>query len=174
MTDRIEVPWTYRYAEMMNRLDDDGLLLASTKTTGESNTMTIGWGTVGIVWGLPIFAVLVRPSRFTYEFIEDCGDFTVNVPTPDMSKILEFCGTKSGRDYDKFAEFRMSITPGKTIGSVNIDRCLWVYECKVVQKNDFAPVAFAASITPAYYPSGDFHRVYYGEILGVYAHADDS
>ena len=169
MTKRIEVPYTYRFAEMVEQLDGDGLLLAATKHSGESNAMTIGWGTVGVVWGLPIFTVLVRPSRFTYQFIEDAGEFTVNVPSPQLSKFVDFCGTRSGRDVNKFAEFNIATSPGQRVSSVTIDPCPWVYECRVVQKNDVRPETFAPKIISAYYPRGDFHRVYYGEILGVFA-----
>lgn len=169
MTDRIEVPHTYRFADMVDRLDDAGLLLAATKRSGESNVMTIGWGTVGVVWGLPMFTVLVRPSRFTYQFIEDAGEFTVNVPSPDMRAFVDFCGTRSGRDVNKFAEFDIASSPGQRVQSVTIDPCPWVYECRVVQKNDVLPETFAPKIISSYYPRGDFHRVYYGEILGVFA-----
>ena len=135
MINRIEVPYTYRFADMVDRLDDGGLLLAATKRSGESNVMTIGWGTVGVVWGLPMFTVLVRPSRFTYQFIEDAGEFTVNVPSPDMRAFVDFCGTRSGRDVNKFAEFdtasRFDLPvfetvepPGCRCGDVITGRCL--------------------------------------------------
>jgi len=169
VTNRIEVPYTYRFAEMVDILDDQGLLLAATRPSGESNTMTIGWGTIGVIWGLPIFAVLVRPSRYTYEFIEESGEFTVNVPTADMRSFVDFCGTRSGRDVNKFAEFSVATSPGQRVAAATIDPCQWVYECRVVQKNDVLPETFASKIIPAYYPSGDFHRVYYGEIVAVFA-----
>jgi len=166
---RKPVPYTYQFAETMRQLSGDGLLLAATKPGGESNVMTIGWGTIGIVWSRPIFTVLVRPSRYTYQFIEESGVFTVNVPTPEMSEYVLFCGTRSGRDHDKFAKFQMSITPGQTVSAVTLDACPLVYECKVVQKNDVIPATFDPAITSSYYRRGDFHRVYYGEILGVFA-----
>jgi len=167
--ERIEVPYTYRFAEMLARLDDSGLLLAATKRSGESNVMTIGWGTVGVIWGKPVFIVLVRPSRFTYQFIEDAGEFTVNVPSPELREFVNFCGTHSGRDVDKFAEFHIATSPGQRVRSVTIDACPWVYECRVVQKNDVRPETFVPEITSRYYRRGDFHCVYYGEILGTFA-----
>jgi len=122
VTNRIEVPYTYRFAEMADILDDEGLLLAATKPSGESNTMTIGWGTVGVIWGLPVFSVLVRPSRYTYEFIEASGEFTVNVPNPDMRSFVDFCGTRSGRDVNKFAEFNVATSPGQRVACSPIRR----------------------------------------------------
>lgn len=169
MTQRIEVPYTYRFAEMTKMLHDTGLLLAASKRSGESNVMTIGWGMVGVVWYLPIFTVLVRPSRFTYQFIEDSGEFTVNVPSPELRKFVNFCGSHSGREVDKFAEFHIATSPGQRVSTVTIDACPWVYECRVVQKNDVLPETLAPEIISAYYPRGDLHRVFYGEILGVFA-----
>ncbi|MDH7485406.1 MAG: flavin reductase family protein [Anaerolineae bacterium] len=169
MIQRIEVPYTHRFAEMVRILDDTGLLLAASKRSGESNVMTIGWGMVGVVWGLPIFAVLVRPSRFTYQFIEDSGEFTVNVPSPELRRFVDFCGSHSGREVDKFAQFHIATSPGRRVSSVTIDACPWVYECRVVQKNDVLPETLAPKIISAYYPRGDLHRVFYGEILGVFA-----
>jgi flavin reductase (DIM6/NTAB) family NADH-FMN oxidoreductase RutF len=172
MVERVEVPYTYRFAEMVDNLNDAGLLLAATKRSGSSNVMTIGWGTLGVIWGLPIFTVLVRPSRFTYEFIEDSGEFTVNVPSPELRRFVDFCGTHSGRDVDKLARFSVQTSPGQRVSSVTLDPCPWAYECRVVQKNDALPSTFDPHIVSAYYPSGDFHRVYYGEIVGVFAAGD--
>ncbi len=166
---RRAVPYTCQFEETMARLDGNGLLLAATKPSGESNVMTIGWGTIGVVWGKPIFTVLVRPSRFTYEFIEASGAFTVNVPTAEMKDWVLFCGTKSGRGHDKFAEYGMTVTPGQKVSAVTVDACPLVYECRVVQKNDVLPRTFDPTIISRFYPRGDFHRVYYGEIVGAFA-----
>ncbi len=68
------------------------------------NTMTIGWATIGYVWRRPVFMVLVRDSRHTFGIIEKAADFTVSVPMTDMKDAIMFCGTKSGRDYDKYKE----------------------------------------------------------------------
>ena len=89
--------------ETLDVLGKPGLLLVSTDADGKPNAMTIGWGTVGIIWGKPIFVVLVRPSRYTYGLMEQTEDFTVNVPSAELREAVAFCGSKSGRDYDKFA-----------------------------------------------------------------------
>lgn len=166
---RHPVPFTYLYEQTMQQLDGDGLLLAATKPGGDSNVMTIGWGTVGTIWGRPIFTVLVRPSRFTYEFIEASGEFTVNVPTKEMHDYVLFCGTKSGRDHDKFVPFQMTTSSGQTVNAVTLDACPLVYECRVVQKNDVSPETFDPSILSKVYRDNEFHRVYYGEITGTFS-----
>ena len=167
--DRREVRYTDVFDETIAMLGNGGLLLASTKRSGESNLMTIGWGTIGIIWSKPEMVVLVRPSRYTYEFIEDSGEFTVNVPTPEMAKFVLFCGTNSGRDVDKLATFDIATTPGQKVSSITIDACPIVYECRVSHKNDVIPEELLGDIVPSYYSGGDFHRVYFGEIVGTYA-----
>ena len=166
---RQPVPYTYLFAETMHQLDGEGLLLAATKPDGQTNVMTIGWGTIGVIWGRPIFTVLVRSSRYTYQFIEASGEFTVNVPPPAMTDFVRFCGSKSGRDHDKLGRFEIRVTPGQRVRAATLDDCPLVYECRVVHKNDILPGTLDPGIRSSYYPQDDLHRVYYGEILGLFA-----
>jgi len=168
---KIEVAWDSYLNETTDRLSD-GLLLTSLDPEGQPNTMAIGWGSVGIVWSRPMFVVLVRHSRYTYECIEASGDFTVNVPSLDMAEAVEFCGTVSGRDHDKFAECGLTAGQSQTIISPYIDECHLVYECQVVQHTDVVPENFAPEIIDEFYAGGDFHRIYFGEILRTLAEED--
>ena len=162
-----EVPYTHRYDRTLERLADGGLLLASTRADGTSNVMTIGWASVGIIWGLPVMVVLVRPSRYTYQFIESSGLFTVNVPTPAMRAYVNMCGTTSGRDVDKLVGVATSM--GQTVNAVVLQDCALVYECQVVHTNDVIPENLAPDVARRAYPRGDYHRVYYGQIMGTFS-----
>jgi flavin reductase (DIM6/NTAB) family NADH-FMN oxidoreductase RutF len=164
---RSEVAYTDRLDRMLDRLTHGGVLLASTRSDGQSNVMTIGWATVGVIWGLPILVVLVRPSRYTYGFIAESGLFTVNVPTPEMSSYVSLCGTQSGRDVDKLAQTETSM--GQTIDCVTLDACPIVYECRVLHWNDVEPKVLWPSIDQKAYAQGDYHRLYYGQIMGAFA-----
>ena len=164
---RRNVPYTHQLGETLHTLSHGGLLLASTLATGQSNVMTIGWGTVGVIWGLPIFVALVRPSRYTFEFVERSGVFSVNVPTDAMKAYVATCGTKSGRDMDKLAGVATSME--QDVPVITIDECPLVYECRVVHTNDVIPDQLASAVSSRSYPRGDFHRLYYGEILGTHA-----
>ncbi len=170
--ERVPVPYDYQLNKTLARLANPGLLLAATKPNGASNVMTIGWGTVGIIWGRPIFIVLVRPSRYTYEFIEASGAFTVNVPSEDLRQWVGFCGSHSGRDVDKFAAFKITTTPGQRVAAVTIDPCPMVYECKVVHHNDVIPAHLDPEVELGAYKGSNYHRLYYGQILGTYAAQD--
>ncbi|MBI9086885.1 MAG: flavin reductase family protein [Desulfobacterales bacterium] len=131
------------------------------------NTMTIGWATIGYCWKKPIFMVAVRDSRHTFTIIEDAADFTVSVPSGDMKKEVLFCGTKSGRDMDKFAQCDLKTIPGRKVASPIIDLPGIHFECRIVYKSAMDP----ARLTPDYepiYPAKDYHTLYFGEILDCY------
>jgi len=122
--------------------------------------------------GLPIFVIAVRPSRYTYSFIEEMGDFTVNVPKRGMEHIVEGCGTYSGRDVDKFEKYKLTPIPSHKVKSPLIDECIIGYECRVIYKQDLIPENIKESVISNYYPLGDFHRLYFGEILQILADKD--
>ncbi|MGI6367430.1 MAG: flavin reductase family protein [Anaerolineae bacterium] len=171
-TQRVAVPYDHQLGKTLALLRNPGLLLAATGASGRSNAMTIGWGSVGIIWGLPVFIALVRPSRFTYGLIEETGEFTVNVPAPEMRRFVGLCGTKSGRDIDKFAEGGISTQAGQQVRAVTIDGCPLVYECRSVHYNDLIPENLLESIEKSSYGGSDYHRLYFGQILGTYASPD--
>ena len=146
-----------------------GILIVSNDKQGKANPMTIGWGTVGVIWGRPVFLALVRHSRYTFSCLEHTGDFTINVAPPEMKDIVEYCGSVSGRNHDKVAEKGLTLLRAEKVSSPLIQECVLHYECRVIHKHDLAPETLAREIIPQYYPSDDFHRVYYGQILRAVA-----
>lgn len=154
------------FPETIARLNDPGALLVA--GVEKPNVMTIGWGTPGIIWGLPIFTIFVRPSRFTHHLLEEHQEFTINIPTRDMAAEVMICGTKSGRELDKFAECGFTLAPGNKVEVPHIVQCPIYYECRTVHKNMVLADTLKRKIRSTYYGSGDLHDVYYGEILGVY------
>jgi|YelNatPaOPRAMG01_1025707.scaffolds.fasta_scaffold13125_3 flavin reductase (DIM6/NTAB) family NADH-FMN oxidoreductase RutF len=157
------------WPETMEALTRAGLLLNTADTTGKANTMTIGWLTGGVIWSRPVLIVLVRPSRFTYSRLEQVPEFTVNVLPPASAAALEHCGTVSGRDHDKFAETGLTLAPAQKVRVPVIKQAVVNYECRVVHRNDVIPANLADEIKARAYQTGDFHRVYFGEVLAAYA-----
>ncbi len=139
-----------------------------TVRSGEKlNTMTIGWATIGFVWKKPIFMIAVRDSRHTFGIIEEAVDFTVSVPSGDMKAAVMFCGTKSGRDYDKFKECRLNTADGRKTASPIIDIPGIHFECRIVFKAPMDPVYLDQTYEDLY-PEKDYHTLYFGEILDCY------
>jgi flavin reductase (DIM6/NTAB) family NADH-FMN oxidoreductase RutF len=69
----------------------------------ESNLITVAWaGTV--CTNPPMLSISVRPSRYSYKFIQETGEFTVNLASREMTKALDYCGVCSGRDVDKWSK----------------------------------------------------------------------
>ena len=166
------VAYTDYLQETLAALADPGCLLASQGRDETMNAMTIGWGTIGIIWGRPVFVVLVRPSRHTWTLLEENGDFTVNVPPPELRKAVHFCGSKSRRNHDKFAETGLTPIAGLHVNAPIIEECVIHYECRTIHKNQVVPDALAKAVVKDCYLSGDFHTLYYGHILGVLADED--
>jgi flavin reductase (DIM6/NTAB) family NADH-FMN oxidoreductase RutF len=163
------VPYTTFLPETLTLLDDPGLLLVSQGQDGVPNAMTIGWGTVGIIWGKEVFTVLVRPSRYTFTRLAESDSFTVNVPAPSLHDAVTFCGTRSGRDYDKFAECGMTAESSSAVSTPGIVECPIIYECEIVHTTDVINASLDTGIVEGYYGSGNFHRIYHGEIVAVRA-----
>ena len=163
--------WDYA-GHIMERLPEG--ILMTTKAEGKVDSMVIGWGTVGIQWGKPIFIAFVRESRYTKQLVEANGEFTINVPMDKIDKeILSVCGTKSGRDMDKIAHLGLTLVEGDTVSVPAIAQLPLTLECKVIYKQDQDPAAIDPEADARYYAKGtrnegDYHTAYYGEITAAY------
>ncbi|MBO5317380.1 MAG: flavin reductase family protein [Oscillospiraceae bacterium] len=163
--------WDYagRIAEELEK----GVLL-TTKSGDKVNSMTIGWGLLGIQWAKPVFVVLVRESRHTKKMLEENPEFTINIPLGAIDKsILGVCGTKSGRDMDKIAALGLTLEEGETVSVPAIKELPLTLECKVIYKQDQDPKAIAPEYDARFYAKGtanegDYHTAYYGEITAAY------
>ncbi len=156
-------------AETMKALSAGGCLLVA--GSERVNPMTIGWGEIGIVWGKPVFTVLVRPSRFTFGLMEGADEFSVNVPGEGLAEACMLCGTRSGRDIDKMAEAGLTAEPGIALDVPTIAECPVHYECRIVHRNKVDPATLAEEVKASAYAGGDFHTLYWGEIAGVFRRA---
>jgi flavin reductase (DIM6/NTAB) family NADH-FMN oxidoreductase RutF len=136
------------------------------------NVMTIGWASIGFIWGRPILTVLVRNSRHTYTIIEKSSEFTVSVPLVDMRKELAFCGSNSGQKVDKLKKCGLEIFPGEKVKTPILNIQGVHFECKIVYKAPLNPSALAESYKHLY-PDKDYHTMYFGEIAYCYSNEDE-
>ena len=159
------------FEEFYKALDSNGAFLVVRDKSGKTNLMTIGWATLGIVWHEPIMTVFVRPSRHTFELMENAEHFSVCVPVNKLEKELAFCGSKSGRNMDKFKEFGLTPANGQTPGTSIVEECDIFYECEIVHATNVLEETLEHSIKGAYYPNGDFHAIYFGKVSAAYRKA---
>jgi flavin reductase (DIM6/NTAB) family NADH-FMN oxidoreductase RutF len=158
------------FGETLEMMKGKGVILLA---GDPSNPMTIGWGTIGFIWGKLIFTVMVRPSRFTYSRMESSCEFTVNLLTDAFARQLSLCGTKSGRDVDKIAKCGFRLEKGIHVKTPYIRESFIHFECRIIHKHDLLAETLETGILKKYYPQKDLHRVYYGEIVGVFKEADE-
>ncbi len=161
-----EVNYNDVAADSMTRIQKGAFL---TVRAGEQlNTMTIGWATFGYVWRKPIMMVAVRLSRHTFGIMENAVDFTVTVPLKDMIKETTFCGTRSGRDIDKFKACQLKCADSRKVASPIIQTAGRHYECRIIYHSAMDPAHLDKDDDAALYPAKDYHTLYFGEILACY------
>lgn len=166
----------YQYApHILDHLTRSGILVTA-KVGDKVNSITIGWGTIGMQWGKPLFQAYIRESRYTKAMLDEAKEFTVNIPlerTDRVKEILAFCGAKSGRDCDKVSELGLTLVDGEKTAAPAIKELPITLECKVIYSVRQDASAMPADVTGKYYPNwkvdrNDVHSVYYGEIVAAY------
>lgn len=149
-------------------------VLLTTKHGDRVNSMTISWGTLGIEWGKPLFTAFVRQHRFTKEFLEATGEFSVNIPVGEFDKnIIALCGSKSGRNMDKIAELGLTLEDPEVVATPGIRELPLTLECKIRYVQDQDLRSLDPGDIERWYPTDetgfrDFHTVFCGEIVAAY------
>lgn len=157
---------------MLQTLKEGRVLLVAEGKEGKPNPMTIAWGSVMFAWNKPIFVAMVRGSRHTYKLIEESDSFTVNFFTDKYKKQMGFCGSKSGRDYNKFEETGLNPISAQMVATPVIEEAFINVECKIINKEKMNPEFLEEAIIDQYYsldntPGKDFHVFYFGEIVSM-------
>lgn len=145
--------------------DEWALLMAGDKDS--YNSMTISWGYMGVMFNKPVFLTVVRPQRYTKEFLDKNEYFTISFFDKEYKKTLGYLGSNSGRDTDKMNVEGMD---AKFLDNgVFYKQASLVLVCKKLFSMDQSKAEFYdKSIKPEIYPTGDFHTFYTGEIVKVY------
>ncbi|TCO79398.1 flavin reductase family protein [Marinisporobacter balticus] len=161
--------------EMIEILKAGRVLLVGQGKDGLPNPMTIAWGSIMFSWNKPIFVAMVRNSRYTYKLMEECDTFTVNFFGKRHSEAMKFCGTKSGRDYDKWKEINLTPVKGKSIDTAVIKEAMINMECKTIYKDELNLDFLEKSIIQQKYDisvnaENVPHTFYFGEIMDMYGY----
>lgn len=148
--------------------DGQGMLLTSGDfKTGHFNAMTVGWGSLGVMWGLPFVQVVVRPVRYTYQFMEKYDTFTVCAFSEAYAPALKLLGNKSGRDGDKIGESGLTPIASTLVAAPGFAQAALILECRKIYWDDLEKTQFLDPRLEKKYPAKDYHRIYYGEILSI-------
>lgn len=129
------------------------------------NTMTASWGGLGVLWNKPVAFLFVRPTRYTYTFLEREDNFSLSFFGDTHREALTLCGRTSGRDGDKIAA--TGLTVRQDAEAPYFDEAQLVLVCRKLYVQDMTPDSFLdKELITAHYHD-DFHRVYVGEIKQV-------
>jgi flavin reductase (DIM6/NTAB) family NADH-FMN oxidoreductase RutF len=93
------------------------------------NIITLSW-VANVCSDPPSVAVGIRSQRFSHKLVKDAGDFVLNVPTTDLLEATKFCGSKSGKNLDKFKGSNLTALPANKVKSPLIKECPINLECK--------------------------------------------
>jgi flavin reductase (DIM6/NTAB) family NADH-FMN oxidoreductase RutF len=109
------------------------VLVTCSEPSGKPNIITLAWaGTV--CSDPPTVSIGVNPKRYSSGLIEASGEFVVNIPTRSILLEVDFCGSVSGRDVDKFAETGLTPQPAEKVKPPLIQECPVNIECTVRKK----------------------------------------
>jgi len=162
------VPFTDLSVKIHDLWENQWLLLtAGDWQQRRFNAMTVAWGSLGVMWNKPFAQAVVRPTRYTYEFMEKYNTFTLCAFSSRYRKALQLMGSKSGRQVDKIKESGLTPIPSTMVAAPSYAEAELIFECRKIYWDDFAPAQFLAPEIEKNYPRKDYHRIYFGEILAI-------
>ncbi len=145
----------------------DEWFLLTAGTPDNYNTMTASWGAMGVIWGSPSITAVVRTSRHTMPYMEENELFSVCVFDESYRKALQFCGTHSGRDYDKAKE--TGLTPAELDGTTVFAQAKLVFICEKAYTQMMEEAGFTDPANyEKWYSKDPMHKMYIGRIKAVY------
>lgn len=175
MTDRMkELGFTEVSPEQLDKnvftaIGKQWMLITAGDESG-SNTMTASWGGMGVIWNKNVVTALIRHSRHTKGFVDSADLFTLSFYPEEQRKVLGFCGSKSGRDFEPDGKAKAAgLTALYLDGTTAYEEAELVLVCKKLFASDLAPEGFLdKSLLDAFYADKDWHTAYIAEITAAY------
>ena len=130
------------------------------------NTMTAGWGGLGVLWGAPAATCYIRPQRYTKEFLDREEYFTLSFFEENYRPQLALCGKESGRDTDKVKKCGFTVCASQC-GAPYFEEAELVLVCRKRYVQPMDPDAIPADIKERWYPEKDYHITYIGEVVEI-------
>lgn len=130
------------------------------------NTMTASWGTFGIMWGKNVISIVVRPQRFTKEFIDFSSTFSLTFFDESNKKDLEYLGSVSGRDEDKLSKTNLTVT--YIDNTPSFEEAKLTIICEKLYAQELNPESFMdTTLDKQFYSEKDYHTIYIAEVKKI-------
>ena len=144
----------------------DEWALISAGTKDKYNMMTASWGFMGEMWGYDCIAAVIRPQRYTKEFVDTRDTFTLSFYPAEKKDALSYLGKVSGRDEDKVK--KVGFTPAFTNGNAYFEEAELVLVCRKMSRTPLRPEQFLdETVDGRWYPNKDYHEMYIAEVIDV-------
>lgn len=144
----------------------DWMLITAQNNHGDVNTMTASWGGIGVMWAKDVAYIVVRPQRYTKEFIDETNRFSLSFFAEEYRDKLKYFGTVSGRDEDKIVSSGLSVIYDNKIPYFE-DARLSIF-CKTLYKQNMKKDCFVdEKLINLWFPNSDYHTLYIAEIEKV-------
>ena len=145
-------------------IGEDWMLITAEKD-GKVNTMTASWGGLGVMWGKDVAFTVIRPTRYTKEFVDNSDTFSLSFLNRAYKEELSYLGTVSGRDEDKITKSKLTVAHFE--GTPYFDEAEMVMICKKLFAQPYNPESFIGFDEGKWYPNKDYHTLYISEITKV-------
>ena len=152
-------------SNLINMIANEWMLVSAGDESGY-NMMTASWGGMGEMWNKDVAVCVIRPQRYTKQFLDEQEYFTLTFFGEEYRKALSLCGTKSGRDMDKVKECGFTVKTA-ACGAPYFEEAELVIVCRKRYVQDFDAAAIPDDVKEKQYPNADYHTMYIGEIVEV-------
>ncbi len=143
-------------------------MLITAKQDDKVNTMTASWGGLGVMWNKNVSYIVIRPQRYTKEFVDASKEYSLCFFDESYKKTLAYLGKVSGREEDKITNSKLTVE--YMDGIPYFKEASKIILCKSLFASPFTEDAFIdKSLVSLNYPMKDFHTMYIGEVLKVLA-----
>ena len=143
-------------------------MLITSDNREKVNTMTASWGGLGVMWNKNVAFIVLRPQRYTKEFVDSSNEFSLSFFDENYKSILAYCGKVSGRNEDKIKNSNLHATFINDIPT--FEEASLVVTCKNLYKQTIMPDCFIdKSLDNLNYPNKDYHTLYLAEVTGIFS-----
>lgn len=154
------------YLNPFTKIGKDWMLITA-KNNDKVNTMTASWGGLGFMWGKNVSFTVIRPQRYTKEFIDNSNYFSLCFFNNDYKKTLSYLGSVSGRHEDKIEKSKLNIINYNDIPFFSEAKLVLL--CKKIYSQEFEEKNFTdKNLNNLWYKDKDYHTLYISEITNIF------